>query len=160
LSFNFLLQINFSILAANWKIKERLKIILIALVFNTVLNIVFIKLIWVSWSALATWFGWVLIWFLSELKLKEYHTSFDYKYLFKNISVFALIWSGMYFFIVPLFSKINNRIYEFIFLTFISIVYFCIYFIVNLSDFKYFYKEIRKIKTWRKENIEYIWDTP
>jgi O-antigen/teichoic acid export membrane protein len=160
LSFNFLLQINFNILAANWKVKERLKIILIALVFNTVLNIIFIKLIWVSGSALATWFGWVLIWYLSDLQLKEYHTAFDYKYLFKNISIFTLIWSGMYFFIVPFFSIINNRIYEFLFLTFISLIYFWIYFLVNLADFKYFYKEIRKIKTWRKENIEYIWDTP
>jgi O-antigen/teichoic acid export membrane protein len=160
LSFNFLLQINFNILAANWKVKERLKIILVALFVNTILNLIFIKLIWVSGAALATWFGWVLIWFLSELKLKEYHTSFDYKYLLKNISIFTLIWSGMYLFIIPLFSVINNRIYEFLFLAFISLIYFWIYAYVNLADFKYFYKEIRKIKTWWNGKIEYIWDTP
>jgi O-antigen/teichoic acid export membrane protein len=158
LSFNFLLQINFNILAANWKIKERLKIILIALVFNTILNIIFIKMIWVSGSALATWFWWVLIWYLSELKLKEYHSSFDYMYLFKNISVFTLIWVWLYFFIVPYFSIINSRIYEFLFLSFISLIYFFIYFIINIADFKYFYKEIKKIKSWWKTKIEYIWD--
>jgi len=160
LSFNFLLQINFNILAANWKIKERLKIILIALLFNTIWNLVLIKLIWVYWAAVATWLGWILIWYLSEKKLYDYHTPFDYKYLFKNILIFSIIWFIIYNFITPLFWKIESRIYEFMFLTFISIIYFCIYFIVNLADFKYFYKEIKKIKTWRKQNIEYIWDTP
>lgn len=158
LSFNFLLQINFNILAANWKVKERLKIILIALVFNTILNILFIKLIWVSGAALATWFGWVLIWYLSDLKLKEYHSSFDYLYLFKNIAIFSIIWALMYYFLVPVFSTINNRIYEFFFLAFISLIYFWIYFAVNINDFKYFYKEIKKIKSWWKGKIEYIWD--
>lgn len=117
-------------------------------------------MIWVSWSAVATWLGWILIWYLSEKKLDEYHTPFDYKYLFKNILIFSIIGFIIYNFITPLFWKIESRIYEFMFLTFISIIYFWIYFIVNLADFKYFYKEIRKIKTWRKENIEYIWDTP
>ncbi len=149
LSFNFLLQINFNILAANWKVKERLNIILIAIVFNTILNIIFIKLMWVTWAALATWFWWLLIWFLSELKLKEYNSSFDFKYLFKNIFIFSLIWWLIYFFLVPYFENINNRFYEFILLFLFSIIYFWIYFIVNISDFKYFYKEIKKIKSWK-----------
>ncbi len=57
LVFNFLLQINFSILAAIWQLKERLRIISIAIIFNWLLNLIFIKFIWAAWAALATWLG-------------------------------------------------------------------------------------------------------
>ncbi len=149
LSFNFLLQINFNILAANGKVKERLNIILIAIVFNTITNIFFIKTIWVAWAAIATWLWWLLIYVLSEIKLKEFYTPFDYKYLLKNILVFSVVWVLMYVFLNPLFDSINNRIYEFFLLVFISIIYFSIYFFVNIWDFKYFYKEIKAIKSWK-----------
>lgn len=158
LSFNFLLQINFNILASNWKIKERLYIILKALLFNTIWNIILIKILWVWWSALATWLWWILIWYLSEKELKEYHTKFDYLYLFKNILVFLLIWLFMYIYLVPYINDIDRTINKLLALTFISTIYFIIYAIINISDFKYFYKEIRKIKTWWKQDIEYIWD--
>ncbi len=147
LSFNFLLQINFNILAANWKVKERLKIILIALFFNIISNYILIKTMWASWAAIATWMGWVLIFILSELELKEYYTRFDIKYLLKNIIIFTFIGFLMHLFLTPIFDIINNRINEFLFLVFISLIYFWIYFLVNISDFKYFYKEIKKIKT-------------
>lgn len=149
LSFNFLLSINFSILAANWRIKERLNIILIALVFNIILNIILIKLMWVVWAALATWLWWILIYILSELKLKEYITKFDYKYLLKNILIFSMIWFLMYLFLIPIFTNLNNRIYEFFLLAIVSIIYFWIYFLVNIADFKYFYSELKRIKSWK-----------
>jgi len=143
LSFNFLLQINFNILAANWKVKERLKIVLIAIVFNTILNYILLKTMWVVWAALATWLWWILIYILSEFKLKEYYTWFDYKYLVKNILIFSIIWILMYIFLNPLFDNTNNRIYKLLLLVCISIIYFSIYFLVNIWDFKYFYKEIK-----------------
>lgn len=146
ISFNFLLQINFNILAANWKVKERLHIIIIAIFFNTILNYFFIKNIWVVWAALATGMWWLLIFVLSELKLKEYYTKFDYKYMIKNILTFSIIWFWLYLFIVPYFLKTQNRLYEFIALIIISLIYFSIYFMINISDFKYFYREIKKVK--------------
>lgn len=148
LSFNFLLQINFNILAANGKVKERLHIILIALLFNTILNYILILWIWVAGAAVATGMWWVLIWILSEIKLKEYHTAFDYKYLFKNVFIFSFIGLLLYLFIIPIFHSMNHRWYELILLSGISIIYFIIYFLVNLTDFKYFYTEIKKIKKW------------
>lgn len=148
LSFNFLLQINFNILAANGKVRERLHIILIALFANTVWNIILIQLIWVSGAAISTGICWILIWFLSELKLKEYYIPFDYKYLLKNIGIFIIIWLWMYIFIVPLFQTIHNRIYEFGSFVILSLLYFWIYFIVNRADFRYFYTEIKRIKKW------------
>lgn len=136
-------------MAANGKVKERLNIILIAIVFNTVLNYILLKTMWVVWAALATWLWWLLIYVLSEFKLREYYTWFDYKYLAKNILVFSLIGFLMYIYLLPIFSLINNRIYEFVFLALISIIYFIIYFLVNIADFKYFYKEIKSIKSWK-----------
>lgn len=147
ISFNFLLQINFNILAANGKVRERLHIILIALFTNTVWNIILIQLVWVAGAAISTGISWILIWFLSELKLKEYYVWFDYKYLLKNIGIFSIIWLWMYIFIVPMFQTIHNRIYEFGSFVLLSIFYFWIYFIVNRADFQYFYTEIKRIKS-------------
>ena len=69
LVFNFLLQINFSILAWIWRITDRVKIILVAIAFNFILNIIFIKTIWVYWAALASWLWWSLIYIMSEYYL-------------------------------------------------------------------------------------------
>jgi len=150
LSFNFLLQINFNILAANWKLKERLKIIIIALVFNIILNFLLIKLIWVNWAALATWLGWVLIFILSELKLKEYRNKLDYKYLFKNTISFIIIWIILYIYILPLFTLIGSRFYQFLLLFIISIIYFWIFALLNKKEFMYFLNEVKKIKKTKK----------
>jgi len=147
LSFNFLLQINFNILAAEWRIKERLKIILITIIFNSILNYILLKTIWVMWAALTTWLWWVLIFVLSELKLRHYNTKMDILYLSKNIAFFSILWVIMHLFIVPLFSNINNRLYEFIFLFIISIIYFWFYFIINYNDFKWFISEVKKQKS-------------
>lgn len=147
LSFNFLLQINFNILAANWKVKERLNIILIAIIFNTILNYILLKYMWVVWAALATWCWWILIYILSEVKLKEYHYDFDYKYLFKNILIFWIIWYLMHIFLLVFFTWV--KLHDLLLLACISLVYFSIYVIVNIWDFKYFYNEIKLIKNWK-----------
>ncbi len=146
IAFNFLLQINFNILAANGKIKERLKIILKALGFNIITNLIFIYTFWVAWAALATGLWWVLIWYLSEKELQEYNTSFDLKYIGKNIAFFGSIWVGLFLFILPYFWNIENRWYMLIFLALISFLYFLIYIIFNLKDFKYLYNEVKRVK--------------
>lgn len=146
IAFNFLLQINFNILAANGKIKERLKIILKALGFNIITNLIFIYTFWVAWAALATGLWWVLIWYLSEKELKEYRTSFDVKYIGKNIAFFGSIWIGIFLFILPYFWNIENRWYMLLLLALISFLYFLIYIIFNLKDFKYLYNEVKKVR--------------
>lgn len=145
LIFNFLMQVNFNIMAAMWRVKERLNIILIALVFNTVLNIVFIKMIWVYGSALATGFWWLLIYILSEIKLKEFKTSFDVKYISKNLTFLVLIWVFMFYAINPLFAWIP-RFVAFWFLFLISLIYFWIFLIFNYSEFKFFILEIKRLR--------------
>jgi len=144
--FNFLLQMNFSIMWWIWKVKERVKIILIALVFNFIMNIILIKIIWVYWAALATWLWWVLIWVLSEFFLwKEYEEKFDYTYILKNIFSLWTIWVFGYYFILPIFEWLN-RIHSFTLLFIISIIYFWIFILINYSQFKFFILEIKKLR--------------
>lgn len=145
LVFDFLLQINFSILASLWRIKIRFYIVLIGLGFNTILNFILIKTIWVYWARLATWLWWVLMWVLSEYMLKDFRVKFDLLYIFKNIIFLLIIWTFIYIFIVPTFNWIN-RINSLFYLSFVSIIYFSIFFILNFKEFKYFINEIKKLK--------------
>jgi O-antigen/teichoic acid export membrane protein len=141
-----LLQMNFNIMAWIWKVKERVKIIFIALIFNFIMNIILIKLIWVWWAALATWFGWVLIWILSEYYLwKEYKVNFNFKYIFKNIILLWIIWLLSYYFVNPLFEWLG-RLNSFMFMFVISIIYFWIFVIINYSEFRFFILEIKRLR--------------
>ncbi len=148
LVFNFLLQINFNILAWIWKVKERLKIILIAIVFNLILNIIFINYLWVYGAALATACWWILIWFLSEIKLwKKYSSSFEYKFLLKNIIFLWILWIFAYYFINPFFENLSRL--QWLWVIFILwLFWFGIFGLINLREFKGFILEVKRIK-WK-----------
>ncbi len=149
LTFNFLLQINFNILAWIWKVKERLKIISISLLFNFIANIILIKYMWVYGAALATSFWWLLIWFLSELKLwKKYFSHFDYKYLLKNIIILWILWILSYYYVIPVFEWIS-RVKSFWVLSIIWIIWFIMFGIINIKEFRWFILEIKKLKKWK-----------
>jgi O-antigen/teichoic acid export membrane protein len=146
LIFNFLLQINFNIMTWIWKVKERVKIIFIAIVFNFLLNLILIKTMWVYWAALATWIWWFLIWLLSEYYLwKDYKIRFNIKNISKNIFILGLIWLLNYNYIIPLFHWLD-RLSSLLFLFIISIIYFWIFTIINYSQFKFLVIEIKKLK--------------
>ncbi len=146
LVFNFLLQINFNILAWIWQIKDRVKIILIALVFNFIMNIILIKLIWVYWAALATWFGWVLIYVLSEYYLgKKYFVKLEYTFLTKNIILLWLLWTFCYYFINPSLISLG-RITNLWIMTLLWIMWFGVFGLINFREFKSFVLEVKKLK--------------
>ena len=150
LTFNFLLQINFNILAWIWRVKERLKIISIALVFNFILNIILIKYMWVYGAALATSLWWILIWLLSEVSLwKKYFSHFDYKFLVKNIIFLWILWIISYYYIIPIFEWVS-RWNSFWILSFIWIMWFGICILINQKEFKGFIFEIKRLKKWRR----------
>ncbi len=149
LIFNFLLQINFNIMAWIWKVKERVKILGIAIIFNTTLNIIFIKLLWVAWAALATAFGWVLIFVLSEIFLwKKYRVNFDFWNFFKNV-IFLGIWAlGFYYFGIGFFENLS-RWQSFWLLFLFSIIWFWYFIGINYNMFRGFILEVKKLK-WKK----------
>jgi len=146
LVFNYLLHINFGILAGIWKVKERVKIIFIAVIFNFILNLILIKYMWANWAALATGIWWILIWILSEVWLwKKYKIWFNYKFLTKNMIFIWLLWFFSYYLIIPFFKWLN-RWYSFWLLFIIWIIWFTIIWFINWKEFKFFILEIKKLK--------------
>lgn len=146
LIFNFLLQINFNILAGIWKVKERVKVIFTAVVFNFIMNIILINYLWVYWAALATWLGWLLIFLHSEYFLwKTYRIQLQFKSIFKNI---LLMWiSGVWFhyFVTPYFENFS-RLESLVFLALSFGIWSIIFISGNLKTFKSFIFELKWIK--------------
>ncbi|MBS9775351.1 polysaccharide biosynthesis C-terminal domain-containing protein [Candidatus Gracilibacteria bacterium] len=146
LIFNFLLQINFNIMAGVGKVKERVKILLIAIAFNAIGNFVFIHWIGVAGAALATAFGWVLIFVLSEIFLgKEYKILLDFKNLFKNIVLLGVGGFLFHFFGIPFFENLT-RFESFGLLFLFSLIWFGFFVGINYSMFKSFILEVKKLK--------------
>ncbi len=149
LIFNFLLQINFSILAWVWRVKERLKIVLAAVWINFITNILFIYMFWVTWAAIASWIGWIYMWWATEYcTRKNYPLQIDRKNIIKNI---LLLWTLsfiilFFFWNFTYFTIHISRVFWFFILLGISIIYFCIFFIINYSMFQNFIWEIKKLR--------------
>lgn len=142
LTFNFLLQINFNILAGIWKVKERLRIIVVAIIFNFIANILLIQSFGVYGAALATSLGWILIWILSEFQLwHKYFSHFDYLFLWKNICCMWIIWIVSYLFLIPLFINLS-RIESFFLITGITIIWIIAFWVLNYYECRKFIKEI------------------
>lgn len=168
LIFNLLLRINFDLLAGIWRVKERVKIILIAIVFNIIMNFILINSIGVYWAALATWFGWLLIYILSEVTLwKKYFIWFDYNNIFKNLInlwvfwiwiIYLLedfIWIKFYTFNIWVnwlnlkkYFLENWRLESFWYLTLFFIIWLWIFIWINYNQFRIFILEIKKLKRW------------
>lgn len=72
LAFNFLLQINFQILAGTGKVRERLKILLLGLAVNVPLNLLLIPVFGPEGSALAVGLSWIPVWYLSERRCSDF----------------------------------------------------------------------------------------
>lgn len=149
LIFNFFLQINFNLMAWIWEIKQRAKILTIAIFFNFILNFIFIKWIWVYGAAMATGFWWILIWFLTERFLKnDFKTNFDFKNIFVNLFFFIIAWSIFYLWLNDFISNLN-RIQWFFMLSLTWIFWWIIFMFINKKMFKSFILEIKKLR-WKK----------
>lgn len=149
LSFNYLFQVNFNILAWIWRVWVRAKIMGIALIINIVTNIIFIHLIWVVWAALATWIWWLLIWLMSEyIILWEFPIIIKWKAILKNI---LILWSlsSLLFFTYSNFINFDtyfSRPKWFIVIAWVSCIYVCIFILINYNMLRGFTREIKKLK--------------
>ena len=147
--FNFLLQINFNLMAWIWEVKQRVKILTIAIFFNFFTNLVFIKWIWVEWAALATAFWWILIWILTEIFLKkDYKTNFAFFDIFKNLVFSSIIWYWFYYFTLNIFP--DSRFLSLFVLWFLFLVWALIFAFINKKMFFDFILELKKLKRWKK----------
>lgn len=140
--FNFLLQINFQILAWIWRVTERAKILWVWLIFNFILNLIFIKLFWVVWSSMAVWISWIPIFVLSYIKTSEYKVNFDFIYLIKNTITSIISWIVVYYLWINLFIW-KDRLQS-LFLIFILWFFYIIPIIMaNFKEIKNFTKELK-----------------
>lgn len=151
LSFNFLLQINFNILAWMGKVKERLNIIIQAIFLNIVTNYLLMMVLWVYGASLATGIGWLFIYIQSERILwKEYRSKLDAKLLLKNGLIFWMISMWLYF------STLGNigffvslgRTKSLILMILVVLIWIWVTGIINLKEGLVF---IEEVKRWRKK---------
>lgn len=119
LVFNFLLQINFNLLAATGKVKKRLKIISYWIGINLILNIVLISEYQAAGSALAVGITWIFLWYMSYRATLEYHKKIDWKVQSINGVSFAILGLAGFFLLdylgIPWDDRILFSIYAFIF---------------------------------------------
>ena len=146
LIFNFILQINSSIMSWIWILSKSVKIVTIVMFFNILTNIVFINLFWAWWAALATWIWWILFLILQEKELwKEYRLSVDYKPIIKNLWIFLTLWIIIYEFVLWKYDTFS-RLESFFIIWFCFLIRLTIFVFINLNDFKWFFSEIKKLK--------------
>ena len=149
LIFNFLLQINFNILAWIGKVAQRAKIVGYAVILNIITNIIFIYFYWVYGAAIATWIGWIYIWVMSERIIKwSYTITIHWGIILKNIFILwmfsAVVLSIFWNF--SQFLDIFTRLQWFVIMLWISSIYFCLFFVINKSMLQRFIREIKKIR--------------
>lgn len=130
---NFLLQINFQILAGVGRIQERVKILSVGLVVNIVFNLLLIRTMGVVGSALAVGISWIPIWYLSHHATRMYSNGFDKIFFIKNLLLSIIIGGISWYFVTPLFVG-TSRAHGLGLLLIISIITAIPFVIVNLSE--------------------------
>lgn len=146
LVFNLLFQINLNILWWIWKVRVKLYITLIAIFFNTILNLILINYIWVWWAALATWMWWILIWVMSEYALwKIYFYWFNIYFLMKNITISFIFWFIYSVYASDIFVN-ASRWFSLFLILIIWLLFTVIIFTINYSKWIYFLKKLKGLK--------------
>lgn len=104
LIFYVLYSINLGFLAGMGKVRQRAKIIFIALITNILLNLIFIQFWWVIGVIAATMISWIMLFYLSyKLIDKNKEISFNRKYFTKNIVTITISCTTLYYFKNKLF---------------------------------------------------------
>lgn len=142
--------INYFILAGLWKIKERAKILWIALWANILSNIILIYLLW--WGligaivSLILW--WILLWWLSfRLVNNHLHIDFDWRFFTKNLLLIAPLtiicrWIGTRLLVFENIMRYQNIWYLWV----IIFGYYCIVTWFNWKDIKILLHEIKILR--------------
>lgn len=160
LIFNFLLQINFQIMAGTGKIRERLRILLVGLAFNVPLNIVLIPAFGASGSALAVGLSWIPLWYLSNAKCAEYPVRFDWAYFARNLAVLVPLSFSLYL-LRNSWSPagLSERAESVFWLGTACLVHIIGFVLANLSEMKEIVSEIRSMFA-KKDVSNYSVTTP
>jgi len=148
LIFYVLFSINFSFLAGMGKVKQRAKIIGIALLVNIILNLIFIQIRWVIGIIAATMISWIMLFMLSyKLIDKQKEISFDRKYIIKNLIGILIISSSIYYFKDKIFILEDwYRYKNLLYFVLISVGYYIYILGLNHRNIRMLVKEIKNIR--------------
>ena len=150
LLFNTLYGINFFILAGLGKIKERVKVLWIALTINVISNLILIYWLWwaLKGAVISLILWWITLWRLS-FRLINIHLkiTFDWKFLIRNVLLISLLSFfaykvGNHIMVLNDIKRYQNIIY----LLLIIITYYCVILSLNLWSVRMMINEIKKIK--------------
>ena len=147
---NALYMINFAILAWLGKVKERVKILWIALWANILINIILLYIIktGLPWAVIAMIIGWIILrWWSLKVIQKNIKISFDWMLFIKNLGFIGLC-SITFFLVKDNYFVINDtaRWYNIKYLMIIIIFYYLVLAAINYKSIKQLIKEIKKIK--------------
>ncbi|MDD2486828.1 MAG: oligosaccharide flippase family protein [Candidatus Gracilibacteria bacterium] len=150
LIFNFLLQINFQILGGVGRVKERVKILGVGLLFNIPLNLILIFYfrqfgMGTVGSSLAVGLSWIPIFYLSHRATSVYKAKFDYRFFLKNLFLAGILNLIMYKLVLPYFG-FADRINNFILILFILFLYIITIALFNQNEFRLFIKELKNLR--------------
>lgn len=143
---NILISINFNVLAWLWKVKERVKIIWIAALWNLIWNFIAVKFIWLKGVILTTIIWWFLMVILSykEIINTWINIKFDLNFLVKNIVWLLFLWFLLKLYISNLDFNLG-RGYIFLNLLIAWIIFSVFILILNIKEFIAFLNEVRKV---------------
>ena len=147
---NVLYMINFGILAGLGKVKERVKVLWIALLVNVIINILLLYVfkIWLIWAVIAMIIWRIILrwWSLKPIQ-KHLKISFDWRFFIKN---FIVIWvlTGIFFGIKNKYMILDNtaRWDNIMYLLVAVVMYYIILAGINHKSIKLLIKEIKSMK--------------
>jgi len=151
LIFNILLAINFSILAGMGKVRERVKILAIAVCVNIIGNILFMVVLWwwLIGAIIATILWWLLMFILTgRIILNHYRFSFNRLFFIKNIVVIGLLCIGLRYVSRIMDWSINTPwIMRVVYLGIMTLIYSCIIALSNYKSVVTLRKEVKNLRS-------------
>lgn len=149
LVFNILMAVNYWILAGLWKIKERVKILWLALAVNIISNLICMLVFHLGLIGpiLSTILGRLILRYFSfKIVNRNQAISWDRKYLIKNIAIICIV-TIAFFFIKDNFFVLHNayRLHNIIYMAIAMLIYFGILWWANYTSFKNAIQETRKM---------------
>lgn len=133
--FHTLYLINFFILSWLWKVREKVKILLITILFNIISNMILINRIGTVWAIITTVICWIFM-FVASLMIvnKQYAVSFNFRFFIKNV-LFISVFIALIYYLKGDIFVIDNA-YRYSNLLYLILIWICYYIYLWLVNYK------------------------
>ncbi len=148
---NALFIINYGILAWLGKVKQRVKILGIALLVNIVSNILLLYYfkVWLPGAVISTILGWILLWRLSlRVVNRNEKISYDRGFFIKNLIIITVL--SIVCFTFKGNFMINNNSDRWHNIMYLAIVFIAYYGIIGITNSKSIHMLIKEIKVLKR----------